>query len=222
MKFKELTSEQIEYLKTLDGIMRKDATSLFNERYNCDVCISTMKSWLQRLGVKSSGTGRFDGTQKPWAKGLSKEEFWSRYSQEAKERMINAPKEANKTAKIGDVHIKCGVPYIITSLDYSKPFDKRREPLRRVVWEKHNGEIPNDCMIIHLNGNQLDCRIENLALIPKRYRADVLRYMKSENADITKCAIAYCELKDTIKGAKTNDRPYKQSRCDSDYRFGNE
>lgn len=206
MRFIDLTDAQIEYLKSLDGVMRKDATRLFNTRYNCDVCLSTMKSWMQRLGVTASGTGRFDGTQTPWAKGLSKEEFWSRFSPEAKERMINAPREANKTAKVGDVHIKGGIPYIVTSTDYNKPFAQRREVLRRVVWEKHFGPIPNDCMIIHLNNNQLDCRIENLAMIPKRYRPDVLRYMKSDNADITKCAIEYCKLKDAIKAAKIRER----------------
>lgn len=202
MRFKELTQEQIEYLKSFDGEPREVAYYAFNEKYGTKVALSTIKSWLVKLGVKATGNGRFDGTQTPWAKGLTKEQFWARFSKEGKAIMLNAPLKANRTAKVGDVHIKDGVPYVVTSLDYNKYYDERREPLRRVVWKKHYGEIPDHYMIIHLNGNRLDCRIENLAMIPKRYRPTVLRHMKTENAELTKGVIKYCELVDAIKEAK--------------------
>lgn len=202
VKFDSLTDAQIDFIRGFDGKTRKEALHAFNLAYGLCVPLNTFKTWAQRLGVRASGTGRFDGTQVPWAKGLSKGEFWERYSEESKSRMISAPRESNKTAKIGDVHIKMGVPYITISLDYSKPFDQRRVPLRRAVWEKHYGEIPADKMIIHLNGNRLDCRIENLAMIPKKYRPTVLRYMKSDSPEINKATIKYCELTETIREFK--------------------
>ena len=202
MKYVELTEEQISFLKSYDGRTRKEAFVDFNMTFNLDIPLSTLKTWMQRLGIKSSGSGRFDGTQTPWAKGLSKEEFWSRYSEESRQRMINAPKEANRTAKIGNVRIKDGIPYICVSVNPSVPKEKRRAPLRRVVWEKHYGTIPQDHMIIHLNGNVLDCRINNLAMIPKSYRPMVLRYIKSNDPEVRKLAIKYCDLLSAIEEAR--------------------
>lgn len=202
VKFDSLTDAQMDFIRRFDGKTRKEALDAFNLTYGLCVPLNTFKTWAQRLGVKASGTGRFDGTQAPWAKDLDKERFWERYSEESKQKMLNAPKEANRTAKVGDVHIKAGVPYITISLDYSKPFDRRRVPLRRAVWEKHYGEIPADKMVIHLNGNGLDCRIENLAMIPKKYRPTILRHMKSDNPEINKATIKYCELVELVKELK--------------------
>lgn len=199
IKFNSLTEEQIAMLRSYAGKKREEAANEFNDRFGCDVPLNTIKCWMKKLGIPATGTGRFDGTQKPWAKGLSKEEFWARYSEESKQRMIDAPRDANHTARVGDVHIKSGIPYICISDELGVPFDKRRAPLRRVVWQKHYGDIPEDHMIIHLNGNQLDCRIENLAMVPKRYRPAILRYMKSDHPDITRLAIRYCELDDEIR-----------------------
>lgn len=202
MTFKNLTDKQIEFLKRFDSRTRKEAHKAFVAEYGCDVPFNTFKAWMNKLNITASGDGRFDGTQTPWAKGLKGEAFWSRYSDESRKRMMDAPVQANKTARIGDVHIKNGEPYMVVSLDYSKPFHERREPLRRVVWEKHHGEVPKDSMVVHLNGNRLDCRIENLAVIPKSYRPIVLRHMKSDEPEITKAVIRYCELLETIKKAR--------------------
>lgn len=198
--FNALTTEQLRFLKSLGGIKRKDALNMFNKEYSLDINLHTFKAWMLKLNIPASGDGRFDGSQKPWAKGISKKEFWERYSQESKEKLLNPMREANKTAKVGDVHIKSGTPYITISLNYSLPFDKRRKQLDRFIWEKHNGDIPSDSMIIHLNGNRLDCTMQNLAMVKKSWRPYLLRYVHSTDPEINKTAIKICELQDLLKG----------------------
>lgn len=206
--FNSLSNNQIEFMRGFSGKQRKEAHEAFMREYKCDVNYYTFKQWMQRLGIKASGSGRFDGTQKPWAKGLSKEEFWERYSDESKARMLNAPREANRTARVGNVRIKrehgVPVPYITISTDPALPHEEKREPLRRFIWKKKCGNIPDDHMIIHLNGNTLDCRIENLAMIPKRYRPVVLKQVRSGNPEICKASIMYCELMDAIRKGEKN------------------
>lgn len=41
------------------------------------------------------------------------------------------------------------------------------QPYHRYIWIQHNGPIPEGYIVRFINGNTLDCRIENLELIPR-------------------------------------------------------
>lgn len=41
--------------------------------------------------------------------------------------------------------------------------------LHRLIWEYHNGQIPKNMQIDHINGDKLDNRIENLQLVTQKY-----------------------------------------------------
>jgi len=42
------------------------------------------------------------------------------------------------------------------------------KPEHRIVWEQHNGPLPKNWVVHHLNGNKSDNRIENLAGMPRK------------------------------------------------------
>ena len=44
-------------------------------------------------------------------------------------------------------------------------FEGKDYRTHRVVWEIHNGKIPKDKVIDHINANKVDNRIENLQLV---------------------------------------------------------
>lgn len=46
-------------------------------------------------------------------------------------------------------------------------FQRKGKRLHRVVWEAHNGNIPADCDVHHINGDRADNDIENLQLLPR-------------------------------------------------------
>jgi len=39
---------------------------------------------------------------------------------------------------------------------------------RREVWTEHHGPIPKGYIVLNLNGQPSDCRVENLAAIPRK------------------------------------------------------
>lgn len=54
--------------------------------------------------------------------------------------------------------------YAKAYLDMYDPTSQKCKRAHRVVWEMHNGSIPHDRVIDHINGDGTDNRIENLRL----------------------------------------------------------
>src|SRR5699024_12845299 len=75
---------------------------------------------------------------------------------------------------------------------------KQREKWKfkhRLVWEKHNGKIPNDSIVVFLDKNKLNLDISNLAIIHKSINS-ILNINKcySDNPEETKVRITQALL----------------------------
>lgn len=65
--------------------------------------------------------------------------------------------------------------------------DKKWESKHRLIWEKHNGEIPKDNVIIFADGNKNNCNIENLIMISKKEMLVMnKRGLIKDNVELTK------------------------------------
>lgn len=74
-----------------------------------------------------------------------------------------------------------------------------------IVWENAGNRLPKDSseMLIHLNGNRQDCRIENLYLTTRKINFELVKNnWHSDNPELTLIAIKYCELQGAIKEAR--------------------
>ena len=59
-----------------------------------------------------------------------------------------------------------------------------------IVWEKANGKIPKGYIVIFLDGNPLNCAIENLALISRSEHLQMIRRnLRSEVPEFTKTGV---------------------------------
>lgn len=109
----------------------------------------------------------------------------------------------NKKYKVGDeVEYNNGYIYVKVK-EYQRDENgwsnkKAREcwkSKQTIIWEKHYGQVPDDCQIIFLNNNKEDFRIENLYCIKKQNLIYMIRNKWfSDNPEITLTAIKWCEL----------------------------
>lgn len=203
-RYNTYSVEQVEFLKANAPLMsKKELTERFNETFGTSKSVLAIKSYCNARGYYSPFDGRFKDGHVSWQTGLRGEEFKSHYTEESYSRMRKAVDEAKKTKKIGDEIVIDGVPWIITSLDYSLPYHERRQPKRRVVWERLHGEIPKDHCIICLDGNPMNCAPSNLYCMPTRFRSILAQNRWwFGNAELTLAAIKWCELFYALKGVQ--------------------
>ena len=194
--YNRYSPEQEAFLKTNAPFMsRKELTELFNARFDTNKSELAIKSWCNARGFNSSNDGRFKDGHCSWQTGLTKEDFKSHYSEKSFDKMLHNMKESNKTHVIGDEIIRHGIPHIVISTDYNKPFHERLMVKRRYVWEKAYGQIPDDHMVIHLDGDHMNCDLSNLACIPTKYRPLLNKnHWLGNSKDVTLTAVKWCEL----------------------------
>lgn len=83
---------------------------------------------------------------------------------------------------------------------------KREDPnwIRKdyLVWSQHGNQLPTNSneVLIHLNGDQKDCSIENLYMTTRKVNLQMAKNKwYSKNRDITLAGIKWCELVQALR-----------------------
>lgn len=196
------SEEQREFLRVnAPSMSRKELAEKFNDKFGTNKSELAIKSYCNNRGFNSSNDGRFKDGNRSWQTGLSKDEFKSHYSEESFNRLTHNMIEGNKTHKIGDEVVKWGLPCVVVSTDYSLPYEKRIMLKRRYIWEQAHGRIPEDHMILNLDGDSFNCDLSNLACVPTKYRPQLNKNgWLGKSKDLTLAAIKWCELSYVLKG----------------------
>lgn len=198
------TAEQQEFLRDNSfGMSRQQLADSFNARYGTSKSVRAIKSYCNNRGWKSGHDSRFKTGHRSWQTGLSSEEFKSHYSDESFFRMLKPMAAVNKKWHVGDEVIAHGVPMIVTSEEFAVDFYSRLTPKRRYVWEQAHGTIPPGHRIIHLDGDRMNCDIENLYCIPDKFVPILNKnHWLTNEREHTLTAIKWCELFYALRGAK--------------------
>ena len=65
-------------------------------------------------------------------------------------------------------------------------FGGRTHYLHRIIWEIHNGKIPNDLEVDHINENTSDNRIENLQLVTSKQNTQRSSHTQAKGYRVSK------------------------------------
>ena len=187
------TEEQIQFLKdNVKGVSLKELTKRFNERFNQRRTLSSIANQKAKYDLKSGiSGGQFKKGQVPFNKGLKQIEFMT---PEAIERTkATRFKKGNKPAN----HRKVGSERITVDgyIEIKVEEPDKWELKHRVVWEKENGKIPKDYVIIFADGDKTNLELDNLMLISRKEHAIMnKRGLRYDNKETTELGITLANL----------------------------
>lgn len=199
------TAEQQDFLRdNCKRMSRRELADSFNARFGTNKTERGIKSYCNLRGWNAADNGQFKRGSRSWQTGLTGEDFKSHYTDDTFERMMSALANANKKWNIGDEVIRHGVPMIVTSVDYTIPYAQRLTFKRRYVWEQAHGKIPPGHRIIHLDGDVMNCDLDNLYCVPGQFIPMLNKnHWLTDDRDHTLTAVMLCELNQALKGTET-------------------
>lgn len=158
---KKYTDEMIEFLREVTpGKTYKEITELFNNKFNLDTTVETMKGLLSRKKIHTGTLGQFKKGSIPWNKGKKGYVGANRTSF----KKGNKPKNWKP---IGSERINAE-GYTLIKISNEGGMWKRWALKHRVVWEEHHKKkIPKGSVIIFADGDKSNLSIENLICITR-------------------------------------------------------
>lgn len=171
---REFTEREIKYLVDKYPHIRTDIiakkfnrclSSIYNKAhslglYKTKEFLESPESGIMIKGDTRGVSTRFKKGQIPPNKG---KKMSSELREKCKHTFFKKGHLPGNTKKDGEITIrknKLGTPYYHIRLSLGK-----WEYLHRVLWEKENGDIPKEFNVVFIDGNTMNCKIENLKLI---------------------------------------------------------
>jgi hypothetical protein len=188
------TKEICSYLVEINhGKSAQETADAINARFHTNFSRMQIKGIRARLHLKSGLTGRFDKNHVPPNKGRKgyhspgSEKGWFKKGQ----RSWNHA-EVGAEAWTTDGYLKVKI---------AEPNKWRQKHI--LVWEKHNGPIPEGFMVTFKDQDHANCSIENLALISKSENAIMnVQGLRSEDPKLTETGILLARLKHKVSQAE--------------------
>lgn len=179
------------------GVSSKEMAERCNEKFGTNWTPTGMKQFRQRHGIKSGVTGWYQKGHPPGTKGKTLEEI-CKYDQEKLARVRSGQFKKNH---IPHNHVPVGTVTVVQGDKLIKVSEtgeqwERWRYLSRVVWEEHNGPIPEGMCISFKDGDNMNCDISNLMMITKSESAAMTGYkLRSEDPDLTMAGLGMVRLK---------------------------
>jgi hypothetical protein len=158
------TPAMVEFLEQNETTPRPQLTKLFNDKFNCELAVDSIKAKCLRMGLKTGRTGCFEKGRTSWNKGTKG--ICGTHPNCRKTQFNKGHKPANVKGVGHERLTKDG--YIMICVDQVNPHTgaPRHYVLKhKWIWEKHNGPIPPNHVIKFIDGDKTNCDLKNLMLI---------------------------------------------------------
>ena len=171
----------------------KEIAAAFTDKFGWEISISQVKSYIGNHRLNTGRTGRFKKGQEPPNKGVKGvcaagcERTWFKKGHIPKNHRSVGSERINVD---GYIEVKVAEP-------------NKWRLKHNVIWEECYGKIPENHVVLFLDGNKLNLDISNLKLIKRSELLIMNRYnLCNENAKVTEVATNLSRLIDTTNKAK--------------------
>ena len=206
-----LTKGCVEYVSAHYSSQSVDTTKSELERlFGVSASKHTIRRTARKLGLNAPRGGhRFQkGTvpknHKPFPKGRENN-YWTGKSRkelmqkESLEKSLSNLRAGHNVLPIGSIRTYEGDKFI----KYRETVGGNKDGwmrLDRYVFQKAHGEVPDENVFIHLNGDKGDCSLDNLRCVDHATFTSLLRYkVLGKSADVIDAYIKIIEIEKGIK-----------------------
>lgn len=191
------TEDELAFLRDYaPGHSRKECHAEFNRRFpDRQRSLGSVVACMKNHDFKTGRDGHFHKGRKsvPWNKG---KKMTPEHRAKCERSFFGSENKPPKTEPVG-TEKRLSDGYIWVKID-DKPNAKKQVNWRqkqRLVWEQHNGPVPEGMFVTFLDGNRENFAIENLALITRAEHARLNQSgLRSEDPEITAAALQLAKL----------------------------
>ena len=189
------TTEEKEYLKEITpGHHYKEIQELMCEKFEIEFTLEQIKGAIWRYKLNTGFTGQFTKGGTPYNKG--KKGICAEASKKTWFRKGNIPVNHRH---IGSERINVD-GYIEIKVDEPNKWRLKHQ----VIWEKHNGKIPEGYAVIFGDRDPLNLDIDNLILV-SRHQLLIMNKNKliHNDADLTRTGAMIAKIHEKIREKKS-------------------
>ena len=187
------------FVEYVPGHSYKEIQQEFINRFNWNISINQIKTYISRHGLNTGRTGCFEKGHIPFNKGEKMPHETYKKCAATMFKKGNIPKNhrpigSERITRDGYVEIKIAEP--------------RKWALKhRYIWEQANGEIPEEHIIIFRDNDKTNVSLDNLMMIPRSINAVINHGGLSETINETKeLAVNYAKLVSVTRQRKKKQR----------------
>lgn len=191
--------EELDFLKEFAlGHSHSEITEAFNKKFPPGVGINSIRACLKNHKITTGRTGQFEKGHVPVNKGRHSTTVGRMAETQFKKGDIPVNHKPVGSVSIRN-NYKRGEKYV-----YEKVAEPNVWRMKHILeWERHNGPVPKDKIIVFADGDTTNTDISNLVMISRSQNAVMNRWgLRGVNKELMETAANTASLKMSISKAK--------------------
>lgn len=195
-------------------VSSEEMSRMVKAEFGIDMTPEQVKGFRARHHISNGNTGWFQKNHPPANKGKKITEYMSPEAVEKvrKTAFKKGSRPPNEMPVGTEIVNKYSDGYRIRKVSMNGRQNERWKFVHRLVWEEHNGPIPEGGCIVFRDGDKMNCNIENLAMLTHAELSVMnKRGYFSDSPEVTDVGITLAKIRKAVTEAEKRRRTKNQN-----------